>query len=77
MMFDELETVVLTRDIPEHALKADDLGAVVGVYPPDGIEVEFVTAGGETRGVLTLRTSDIRKVGPQDMVAVRPVQPAA
>lgn len=77
MMFDELETVVLTRDIPEHALKAGDLGAVVGVYPPDGIEVEFVTAGGETQAVLTLRTSDIRKVGPQDMVAVRPVQPAA
>jgi hypothetical protein len=77
MTFDELETVVLTRDVPEHALMAGDLGAVVGIYPPDGVEVEFVTAGGETQAVITLRVSDIRKVGPQDMVAVRPVQPAA
>ena len=77
MMFEELEVVVLTRDVPEHGLKAGDLGTIVEVYPPDGIEVEFVTAGGETQAILTLRTADVRKVDSRDMVAVRPVQPAA
>jgi hypothetical protein len=42
MNFKELDTVVLDRDIPEHGLKRGDLGAVVAVYEPDGLEVEFV-----------------------------------
>ena len=77
MKFAALETVVLTHDFPAHGLKAGDLGAVVEVYEPDGVEVEFVTAGGRTQAVITLAAADVRKVGPQDMVAVRPVQPAA
>ncbi|QBQ53936.1 DUF4926 domain-containing protein [Nitrosococcus wardiae] len=28
-----LDTVVLKRDMPEHYLKKDDLGAVVEIYP--------------------------------------------
>ncbi len=39
--------------------------------------VEFVTAGGQTQAVVTLQADDVRRVGPQDMVAIRPVQPAA
>jgi hypothetical protein len=58
-------------------LKAGDLGAIVDLHQPDGLDVEFVTAGGRTQAVVTLRASDVRKVGPRDMVAVRPVQPAA
>jgi hypothetical protein len=72
-----LECVVLSRDLPEHGLRAGDLGAIVEFYEPDGLEVEFVTAGGRTQAVVTLRTSDVRKVGPRDMVTVRPAQPAA
>jgi len=72
-----LECVVLTHDVPESGLRAGDLGAIVETCPPDGIEVEFVTADGHTQALLTLRTSDVRKVGPRDIVAVRPVQPAA
>ena len=49
-----LHTVVLVRDIPEHDLCAGDLGAVVEVYPPDGLEVEFVTASGRTKALVTL-----------------------
>jgi hypothetical protein len=77
MDFKLLECVVLARDLPGQGLRVGDLGAVVEVYDPDGLEVEFVTAGGRTQAVVTLRTSDVRKVGPRDMVAVRPVQPAA
>jgi hypothetical protein len=77
MQLHQLECVVLTHDIGEHGLKAGDLGAVVELYDPDGIEVEFVTAAGRTQALLTLRISDVRKVGPSDMIAVRPVAPAA
>jgi hypothetical protein len=77
MDFNLLECVVLSRDLPDHGLRAGDLGAVVDLHEPDGLEVEFVTAGGRTQAVVTLRASDVRKVGPRDMVAVRPVQPAA
>ena len=52
-----LDTVVLVRDVPEHGLCAGDLGAVVEVYPPDGLEVEFVTASGRTKALVTLTSS--------------------
>ena len=77
MDFNLLECVVLSRDLPDHGLRAGDLGAGVDLHEPDGLEVEVVTAGGRTQAVVTLRASDVRKVGPRDMVAVRPVQPAA
>jgi hypothetical protein len=50
-----LDTVVLEKDIPEHHLKAGDLGTVVERYEPDGIEVEFVMGTGKTRALLTLK----------------------
>jgi len=49
MRFTELDTVVLDRDFPEHGLRKGDLGAVVQVYEPEALEVEFVTASGRTR----------------------------
>src|SRR5436190_1264796 len=39
-----LDTVVLNRDLPKHGLCRGDLGAVVELYEPDGLEVEFVRA---------------------------------
>jgi hypothetical protein len=71
MTYKPLETVVLARDIPEHWRRAGDLGAIVQVYEPDGIEVEFVTAAGKTQALLTLRVTDIRHVEATDLVAVR------
>lgn len=71
MAFQILETVVLARDLPAHGLKAGDLGAVVHVYAPDGVEVEFVTAAGKTQALLTLREADLRRVEATDLVAVR------
>ncbi len=45
-VIEELEIVVLTRDIPEHALSRGDMGAVVHSYK-DGaaFDVEFVAGG--------------------------------
>ena len=71
MTYKPLDTVVLVRDFPKHRLKAGDLGAVVEVYPPDGIEVEFVAASGRTTALLTLRPTDIRSIRGTDIVAVR------
>lgn len=72
----ELDTVVLRADIPASGLKAGDLGAVVHVYAPDTVEVEFVTASGRTQALLTLRADDIRPVRDNDLLAVRPTAPA-
>ena len=71
MAFQLLETVVLVRDLPERGLRSGDLGAVVQVYEPDGVEVEFVTAAGKTQALITLRATDIRHVEATDLVAVR------
>ena len=72
-----LDTVVLVRDIPEHDLCSGDLGAVVEVYPPDGLEVEFVTASGRTKALVTLNSSDVRPIADSDLVAVRSLERSA
>jgi len=71
MVYQLLETVVLTRDLPEHNLVRGDLGAVVEVYEAGVVEVEFVTASGETKAVVTLQEHDVRNLEPSDMPAVR------
>lgn len=71
MRYQLLDTVVLNRDLPEHRLRRGDLGAVVELYPPDGLEVEFVTGSGRTQAVLTLTVNDVRPVEDRDLIAVR------
>jgi len=72
MRYRVLDTVVLDRDLPEHGLRRGDLGAVVEVYEPDGLEVEFVTAAGRTAALVTLNVRDVRAVADDDLVSVRP-----
>jgi hypothetical protein len=72
MRYSPLDTVVLDKDLPEEGLRRGDLGAVVHVYEPDGLEVEFVTASGRTEALVTLRTDDVRPVAETDLVTVRP-----
>ena len=71
MTFELLETVVLSRDLPEHGLRAGDVGAVVEVSPDAAFEVEFVRASGQTKALITLTASDLRSVAANDMLAVR------
>jgi hypothetical protein len=75
-MYKELDTVVLTRDVPESGLRAGDLGAIVEVYSPDSFEVEFVTASGHTQALLTLGASDVRALRDTDLMSVRSVESA-
>ena len=71
MKFEELECVVLAHDVPEHGLRAGDVGTVVQIYPEGGVEVEFVRGSGATQALLTLREQDIRKIGAHDLLATR------
>ena len=71
MKFKTLDTVALNTDIPSDGLRKGDLGAVVQVYEPDGLEVEFVTAAGRTKTLLTLTVRDVRAVDDDDLVAAR------
>ena len=73
MTFRPLDIVVLNTDLPTHGLRLGDLGAVVEVYEPMGLEVEFVTASGRTTALVSLAVSDIRAVCDDDLVAVRPL----
>jgi uncharacterized protein DUF4926 len=77
MMYRILDIVVLNRDLPDHGLRRGDLGGVVEVYEPDGVEVEFVTASGRTAALVTLTTRDIRPVADDDLVSVRPCSRSA
>ncbi len=77
MRFQMLEEVVLTRDLPEHRLRVGDVGTVVHVYEPEGVEVEFMTAAGETAAVVTLSDADVRRPDGDDFPAVRRLSPEA
>jgi hypothetical protein len=77
VQYKPLETVVLNRDLPEHGLKSGDLGAVVEVYAPDGLEVEFVNAAGRTQALVALNADDVRAVLDTDLIAVRPLNKSA
>ena len=70
-MFNLLDAVALTRDVPAVGLRRGDLGAIVAVYAPDAMEVEFVAASGRTQALLTLGAQDVRELGDQDLIAVR------
>jgi hypothetical protein len=68
MNFKPLDVVVLNKDVPRSGLKLGDLGAVVEVYEPNALEVEFVTASGKTEALLTLDVDDVRAVVDTDLV---------
>ncbi|MBW4623576.1 MAG: DUF4926 domain-containing protein [Cyanosarcina radialis HA8281-LM2] len=62
-LFKELDTVALTRDLPEQGLKRGDIGAIVHCYSDrTAFEVEFVDSAGDTIALLTLTNNDIQLV---------------
>ncbi len=71
-MVNELDTVVLLRDIKNQGLKRGDIGAVVHKYSNNkALEVEFVTGEGKTISVLTVTPEDIRRMGKQEILHAR------
>ena len=71
MAIKELDTVVLTEDLPSYGLKVGDLGAVVTVYSPEAYEVEFVTGSGKTQALLRLSAGKVRPVDSDEILSVR------
>ena len=77
MKYKPLDTVVLLRDLPDSGLLSSDLGAIVEVYEPDGLEVEFVTPSGRTEALITLHLDDVRTVADSDLISVRSFRKSA
>jgi Domain of unknown function (DUF4926) len=63
-MIQELDRVILTRDLPEHSLEEGDIGTVVLVHQGGKrYEVEFVTLDGETVVIVSLHSIQVRPIG--------------
>jgi hypothetical protein len=73
-MINELDPVVLRQDLPEHGLKAGDLGTVVLLHGQVGYEVEFMTLDGETIAVVSLTPQQLRPVGRREIAQARLVE---
>ena len=73
-MIEELDQVVLTEDLPEHSLKAGDVGTVVLVHRDgEGYEVELVAFGGETVAVTSIYADQVRPVREREMRQARAI----
>jgi hypothetical protein len=77
-MISELDTIILTEDLPELKLAKGDLGTVVLVHNEgEGYEVEFITLDGDTIAVETLFPSQIRKIHEMEIANARNIDIAA
>jgi len=72
-MIRELDTVVLTVDLPEHRLRKGDIGTVVLVHRDHGYELEFVALDGETLAVASLDSTQVRPIGKGEIAHARQV----
>lgn len=74
-MITALDPVVLTNELPEHGLRAGDVGTVVLVHRNgEGFEVEFVALDGETVAVATLFASQVRSIQRREITHARKVE---
>lgn len=54
-----LDIVAVLNDTGHSDVEVGDVGTVVELLPPDGLEVEFLDRDGRTRCVATLTTTDV------------------
>jgi hypothetical protein len=56
----KLFDLVVVLNAPTDAeVEVGDVGTVVELLPPDGVEIEFLDRDGRTRCVVTLTTNDV------------------
>ena len=72
MTIKELDSVVLTCDLPEHGLQRGDVGTVALVHSRAGYEVEFMALDGETLAVVSLAQDHLRPIVRREIVHARP-----
>jgi len=70
------QRAVLTNDLPDEGLRAGDVGVVVEHYPargdvPEGYELEFFTAAGQTVAVLSVPATAVREASGHEILSVR------
>jgi len=71
---DELETVILTHDLPSSGLKAGDIGTAVNVYKGgEAYDVESLTLDGYTYALETLRADQVRPARGPEIAQAREV----
>jgi hypothetical protein len=70
-MLRELDSIVLTVDLPEHGLRRGDVGTVVLVHGERGYEAEFMTLDGETVAVVSLSPDQVRQVRRHEIASAR------
>ena len=74
-MIQELDSIVLTEDLPEQCLRRGDIGTVVLVHRGgEGFSVEFVALDGNTVAVVTLLASQVRPVAYGEIAHVRSLE---
>ena len=77
----KLDTVVLVTEQSDHGLKSGDVGVgdvgvVVVLHAPDGVEIEFVTGSGKIQALLTLSRSDVRPIASDEILSARSIDAA-
>ncbi len=70
------QRAVLTRDVPEEGLRAGDVGVIVERYAarsdaPEGYELEFFSAGGQSIAVVSVPAAAVREAGAREVLSVR------
>ncbi len=53
------DLVAVTSSSPDSEVSVGDVGTVVELLPPDGLEVEFLDSEGRTRSVATLNINNL------------------
>lgn len=76
MTFTLFQRVVLTEDLPAEGLRAGDVGVIVEHYAarekvPEGYELEFFAAGGQTVAVVSVPATAIREAGSHEVLSAR------
>ena len=54
-----LDMIAVIENVPGAEFCVGDVGTVVEVLPPDGLEVEFLDRDGRTRSISTLNVKDV------------------
>ena len=71
-MINDLDSVVLTVDLPQYGLTVGDIGTVVMIHANGkGYEVEFMTLDGETLAVTSLLATQVRPISHKEIAHVR------
>lgn len=76
MSFPLFSRVILSQNLPEENLFAGDIGIIVEHHPathdyPEGYEVEFFAANGETLSVVSIPATALRSARRNDVLHVR------